>query len=127
MSTPMTVSRFETKPFDTPDERRSPEKTQVDVVHLDGVTLGRLTLSPGWRWSTCIKPVVGTAACQVSHAGHAISGQLHVRMADGSEHVIRAGDAYTIPPGHDAWVDGNTPFVCIEVMSADQFARPHAA
>ena len=124
MSIPMTVSRLGTKPFDTPDERRSPDKTQVDVVHLDGVTLGRITCQRGWRWSACIKPVVGAASCQVSHAGNVISGQLHVQMEDGSEHVIRTGDAYTTPPGHDAYVKGDTPFVCIEVMSADQFARP---
>ena len=124
MSIPVTVSRLGIKPFDTPDERRSPEKTQVDVVHLDGVTLGRITCQRGWRWSACIKPVVGAASCQVSHAGNVISGQLHVQMEDGSEHVIRTGDAYTTPPGHDAYVKGDTPFVCIEVMSADQFARP---
>ncbi len=126
MNMPMTVSRFETKPFDTPDERRSPEKTQVDVIHLDGVTLGRITCAPGWRWSTCIKPVVGTDSCQVSHAGHAIAGQLHIRLEDGSEHMIHTGDAYTIPPGHDAWVEGEAPFVSIEVMSADEFARPRS-
>jgi len=127
MGTPMTVSRFEVNPFDRPDERRSPEKTQVDVIHLDGVTLGRISCAPGWRWSICIKPVVGRASCQVSHAGHVISGQLRVQLEDGSEHVLRAGDAYTIPPGHDAWVEGDTRFVGIEVMSADQFARPRSA
>lgn len=124
MSIPVTVSRLGLQPLDAADERRSPEKTQVDVVHLDGVTLGRITCQPGWRWSACIKPVVGATSCQVSHAGCVISGQLQVQMEDGSEHVIRTGDAYTILPGHDAYVEGDTPFVCIEVMSADQFARP---
>ncbi len=55
MNIPTVVSRFEVKPLDTPDERRTPEKTQVDVVHMDGVNLGRFTVAPGWRWSTCIK------------------------------------------------------------------------
>ena len=124
MSTLMTVSTLASKPFDTPDERRTPEKTQVDIVHLNDITLGRLTLTPGWRWSECIRPVVGTDSCQVNHAGYAVAGQIRVRMSDGTEQVIRAGDAYTIPPGHDAWVEGNEPFVGIEVMSAAQFARP---
>ena len=127
MRTPMTVSRFEAKPFDTPDERRSPQKTQVDVIHLDGVTLGRITCAPGWRWSTCIKPVVGTDSGQVSHAGHAVSGQLPVVLEGSSEHVLHAGDACTIPPAYHAWVEGDTPFVSIEVMSADEFARPRSA
>lgn len=63
--------------------RARPKKTQVDVVHLAGVTLGSITCQPDWRWSACIKPVVGTASCQVSHAGYVISGQLHVQMEDG--------------------------------------------
>ena len=43
---------------------------------------------------------------------------------DGSKKTIGAGESYTIPPGHDAWVDGKDPFVCIEVMSAEQYAKP---
>lgn len=47
-------------------------------------------------------------------------------MADGTEKTISAGESYTIPPGHDAWVDGNQAFVGIEVMSADTYAKPSA-
>jgi quercetin dioxygenase-like cupin family protein len=125
MSTPMTVALL-SKSLDTPDEVRSPEKTRVDVVHLGDVTLGRFTFAPGWRWSSCIKPVAGTESCQVTHVGYAVAGQVHIRLDDGSEQSIRAGEAYTIPPGHDAWVEGDEPFVGIEVMSAAQFARPAA-
>lgn len=58
--------------------------------------------------------------------GHACSGNLKVRLADGTEKSIKAGESYTIPPGHDAWVEGSEPFVAIEVMSADTFAKPEA-
>ena len=92
-------------------------------MRLPGFTLGRLKMQPGWRWSECIKPVVGTDSCQVSHVGHVVSGRLTVKMNDGSQKSIAAGDSYTIPPGHDAWVEGNEPFVCIEVMSAEQYAK----
>jgi hypothetical protein len=44
-------------------------------------------------------------------------------MNDGSQKTIEQGMSYTIPPGHDAWVEGNEPFVCIEVMSAEQYAK----
>jgi hypothetical protein len=44
-------------------------------------------------------------------------------MNDGTEKTIIAGESYTIPPGHDAWVVGDEPFVCVEVMSAEQFAK----
>ena len=127
MSMPMSVAALVAKPLDTPDEVRAPEKTRVEVVHLEGVTLGRFTFNPGWRWSECIKPVVGTESCQVSHIGYAVAGAIRIRLNDGTEQGIEAGDAYSIPPGHDAWVEGDTPFVAIEVMSAEQFAQPQSS
>jgi hypothetical protein len=124
MSDPVAVSALQAKSHDTPDETRAPNKTRVEVIRLEGFTLGRLTFAPGWRWSECVKPVVGTVACQVSQVGYLVSGQITVRMTDGSQQVIRAGDSDTLPLGHDAWVDGNEPAVAIEVLSADQFAKP---
>jgi quercetin dioxygenase-like cupin family protein len=53
-------------------------------------------------------------------------GPITVRLQDGTEKRITAGESYTIPPGHDAWVEGNQPFVGIEVMSAEQYAKPTA-
>ena len=120
----MQVSKLYVKSHDTPDELRSPNKTKVEVVRLKEFTLGRLTMEPGWKWSDCIKPVVKTDSCQVSHVGHCISGRIHIQMNDGSETTITPGTSYTIPPGHDAWVEGSEPFVCVEVLSAEQFARP---
>ena len=62
----------------------------------------------------------------MAHVGHAVSGRIRIRMDDGSETSIVPGMSYTIPPVMTAWVDGNEPFVCIEVMSAEQFAKPTA-
>jgi len=124
MANGMSVSKFEAKSHDKPDEVRTPSKTRVEVVRLPGFTIGRLSAEPGWRWSECIKPVVGTASCQVAHVGYAISGRITVRMDDGSQKTIGPGESYTIPPGHDAWVEGNERYVCIEVMNAEQYAKP---
>jgi quercetin dioxygenase-like cupin family protein len=124
MPTPVTVSKLQAKSHSSPDEVRTPTKTRVEVVLLEGFTIGRFTLEPGWRWSECVKPVVKTDQCQVAHVGYAVSGQITVRMKDGTEKTLVAGDSYTIPPGHDAWVEGNQPFVAIEVMSADVYAKP---
>ena len=99
------------KPFDSPDETRSPDKTNVEVVDLGDVKAARMTLQPGWRWSECIKPVVGTDSCQARHVGTAASGQLHVEHDDGSSVEVTPGAAYLIEPGHDAWVVGDEPFV----------------
>jgi hypothetical protein len=120
----LTITKFETKSHGVPDEVRKPAKTQVEIVRFEGVTIGRYTMEPGWRWSQCIKPVVGTDSCQLSHVGHAVAGSLTVHMNDGSEKTISAGDSYTIPPGHDAWVVGKESFVGIEMMSAEQYAKP---
>lgn len=123
MANQMNVSRFEAKSHDSPDEVREPNKTRVEVVRLSDATLGRFKLQPGWRWSECIKPVVGTDSCQVPHIGHVVSGRLTIRMNDGTQKTLAQGMSYTIPPGHDAWVEGSEPFVCIEVMSAEQYAK----
>jgi mannose-6-phosphate isomerase-like protein (cupin superfamily) len=122
MSNPVSVSKFEVKSHEKADEVRTPNKTRVEVVRLEGFTLGRFIFQPGWRWSECIKPVVKTESCQNSHVGYAVSGRLTVASA-GAKKTIGPGESYTIPPGHDAWVEGNEPFVCIEVMSAEQYAK----
>lgn len=123
MANPVAVGSFQVKSHDSPDEVRAPDKTRVEVVQLDGFTIGRFNFQPGWRWSECIKPVVKTDQCQLSHVGYGVSGSLKVRLTDGTEKTIRAGDSYAIPPGHDAWVEGDKPFVGIEVMSADVYAK----
>ena len=123
MATPVAVTKFEVRSHNSPDEVRTPDKTRVEVVRLEGFTLGRFNFAPGWRWSECVKPVVKTDSCQASHVGYAVAGTIVVRLQDGTKQTIAAGDAYTIPPGHDAWVVGDEPFVGIEVMSAEQYAK----
>jgi mannose-6-phosphate isomerase-like protein (cupin superfamily) len=124
MSNPVSVSRFEVRSHDKPDEVRAPSKTRVEIVRMEGYALGRFVLQPGWSWAECIKPVVNTDSCQNSHVGHAISGHLTVTLKDGTRKTVNPGDSYTIPPGHDAFVEGDAPFVCLEVLSAEQYAKP---
>jgi uncharacterized cupin superfamily protein len=117
------MAKMVCKSFDSPEETRTVDKGKLDVVKLGDVTAMRARFEPGWRWSECVKPVVKTEQCQLSHVGHAIQGRLTVRMQDGTEQSISAGESYTIPPGHDAWVEGDKPFVGLEVLSADQYAK----
>lgn len=124
MATPVTVTEFQVKSHSSPDEVRTADKTRVEVVHHEGITIGKLSFEPGWRWSECVKPVVKTDQCQLSHVGYAISGRVTVRLNDGTEKTISPGESYSIPPGHDAWVEGKESFVAIEVMSADMYAKP---
>ena len=103
--------------FTEPDEVRTPPKTRVEVVNLDGVKVARFTMEPGWRWSECIAPIAGTPSCRARHVGAVLSGQVHVVHDDGREMTIAAGDTYVIEPGHDAWVEGSETFVCHEFES----------
>jgi quercetin dioxygenase-like cupin family protein len=108
------MATVETKSLDSPDETRPFEKGKAEIVTVGGVTVGRGVLQPGWRWSQHVKPIAGTDSCEVAHTGYAISGRLNVVMNDGTEAEIRAGDAYVIPPGHDAWTLGDDTFVAVD-------------
>ncbi|MET1085933.1 MAG: cupin domain-containing protein [Arthrobacter sp.] len=120
----VSVTALQAKSFDEPDEKRRPPKTAVDVVNIGDTTLARCTFEPGWRWSETVKTVVHTDSCQVNHLGFCTSGTLTVEMEDGTRTTVSPGHAYAIPPGHDAWVEGDEAFVGYEIMSAAIFAKP---
>jgi hypothetical protein len=101
------VAGVKTRDFDSPDETRTPDKTQVAVVRMGVTTAARMTFEPGWRWSECVKPVAATESCQARHCGVAHSGRLAIKHEDGTEVEIGPGQAYVIEPGHDAWVVGD--------------------
>jgi uncharacterized cupin superfamily protein len=119
------MAGVQSRDFDSPDETRTPDKTQVDVVRMGATTVGRFAFEPGWRWSDCIKPVAGTESCQARHVGVVHSGRLAVRHEDGTEVEISPGEAYIIEPGHDAWVVGDERFVGFEFESraAEEYAK----
>jgi hypothetical protein len=114
---------IEHRDFTHPDETRSPDKATVELVNLAGGQIGRNTFQPGWRWSECIKPVVGTESCQVEHIGYVVSGGLGIRHDDGTEAELKPGDVYRIAPGHDGWVLGNEPAVVVEFQGAATYAK----
>jgi quercetin dioxygenase-like cupin family protein len=116
--------KLETRSHDKPDEVRRPKDATVEVVNLGPHSIGRFTFKPGWSWASSIKPVAGTEHCEKTHVGYCVSGQMETWMTDGSRITIRAGDSYTIPPGHDAEVAGHEPFVGIEFSSAASYAKP---
>lgn len=85
----------------------------------------RLEFEPGWRWSNDIKPIAGTQSCQTHHLGYVLEGTMQLRMDDGTEQTIRAGDLIDIPAGHDAWVVGDLRCVTIDFSpDATRYARP---
>jgi mannose-6-phosphate isomerase-like protein (cupin superfamily) len=119
------MAGVEKRDFGSPDESRTPDKTQVDVVRLGGTTAARFTMEPGWRWSECVKPVAGTETCQHRHVGVVQSGRMRVEHQDGTTLELGPGDAYVIEPGHDAEVVGDERFVGFEFQqeAAETYAR----
>jgi class 3 adenylate cyclase len=111
------------KRFDRPDEVRVVEKARVELVELGELAVGRAIFEPGWRWSEHVKPIAGTESCQVHHIGYVMSGHLHVEMTDGASLDVVGGDAFEIPPGHDAWVIGDEPWVSVDWAGRRLFAK----
>jgi hypothetical protein len=110
--------------IDSPHETRPfAAHGHMDVVTLGDFTLGKGTFEPGWRWSSDVKPIAGTESCQTRHTGICVSGSMTVRMDDGSESSIGAGDVVVIEPGHDAWVTSDEPCVMFDTGVA-AYAKP---
>lgn len=109
------MAKMQKKTLSDPEEKRLFDKGQVELVTLGGVTFGRATVQPGWKWSTCVKPIAKTESCEASHLQYHVSGRIRVRMDDGSEDEFGPGDVSLLPPGHDAWVVGDEPVVVIDI------------
>lgn len=111
------------KRFETPDEVREMVKGKFEIVHLGGLTIGRATYEPGWKWSEHVGPTVGAARCHLAHVGMVLSGTATAAFENGEIHELRAGELFYIPPTpHDSWVVGDEPYVSLHFLGADQYA-----
>jgi hypothetical protein len=112
------------KSFAKPDERREFKgHGHLDVLNLGGEAIvGRGVFEAGWRWSNDVKPIAGTSSCEAPHLGYCLKGRMTVRMDSGEEFQIKAGDAFQIAPGHDAWVDGNETCEMLDVSGYAEYA-----
>jgi quercetin dioxygenase-like cupin family protein len=119
MQTDVIVKRFE-----RPDEVREMLRGRFEIVRLGGLTIGRATYLPGWKWSEHVGPGVGATRCTVEHVGMVLSGTAAVAFADGRVVELRAGELFHIPPEpHDSWVVGNEPYISLHLLGADSYAR----
>ena len=109
--------------FESPDEVREMVKGRFELVRLGGLTVGRATYEPGWRWSEHVGPSVGAARCSVEHVGLVLAGAATVAFAD-RVLEMRAGDLFYVPPEpHDSWVVGDEPYVSLHFLGADHYAK----
>ena len=109
------MSSIEVKSFNNPDEVNTKfNNAKMESVNVGGERVIRITLHPGWKWSSDVKPVVQTESCQTKHLGIITSGTVCCKHDDGTEVTFTKGDAYSIDPGHDAWVVGDETAEVIE-------------
>jgi EutQ-like cupin domain len=120
------AEKMERKRFDKPDETRpfNSGKGRLDVVMVGDRTFGRGTFEPVWRWSEHVKLIAGTPSCQAAHTGYILEGRMVVKMDDGAELEFGAGDAFYMPPNHDAWVAGDKRCVLIDFTGMTKYAKP---
>ena len=112
------------KRFESPDEVRSMTKGRFEIVHIGGLTIGRATYEPGWRWSEHIGPTVGALRCSVEHVGLVVSGAATAAFEDGRVIELRAGEIFHIPAvPHDSWVVGDQPYVSLHFLGAEHYAK----
>jgi quercetin dioxygenase-like cupin family protein len=110
--------------FEKPDESREMTLGRFDLVRIGGMTIGRASYQPGWRWSQHVGRGLGQERCQVEHVGLVLAGVATAAFADGRVIEMRAGDLFHIPPEpHDSWVVGNEPYVSLHFLGADHYAR----
>lgn len=114
----------ECKSFTKPDETRTFTNGRLDIVNLGATTLGKAVFQPGWKWSNDVKPIAQTNSCQAEHLGYVISGRMTVVMDDGTKLAFGPSDAMALPPGHDAWVEGNEPCEVIDFVGFKDYAKP---
>ena len=111
------------KRFDKPDEVRRFEKGKFELVEIGGMTVGRASYEPGWKWSEHVGKGTGAKSCQVEHVGMVVSGRATAAMDDGRVIEMKAGDMFYIAPGHDSWVVGDEPYVSVHLMGAGEYAK----
>lgn len=111
------------KGFAEPDEVREFPNGRAEILKIGDGEVGRFTFEPGWRWSNDVKPIANTDSCEAPHFQYHVSGQLAIRMDDGTEMVADPGDITSLPSGHHAWTIGDEPAVVIDWYGASNYAK----
>ncbi len=112
------------KRFENPDEVRLFEKGKFEIIKIAGMTIGRATYEPGWRWSEHVGPAAGTALCEVEHIGMVVSGNATAAMRDGKVYELSPGTIFHVPAEpHDSWVVGDEPYVSIHFLGAETYTK----
>lgn len=105
------------KAFERPDEVREFPFGRFEIIHIAGVTLGRATYQPGWKWSLHNASAAGTSLCHAPHTGTVLSGHGAIQYEDGRYLDLLPGTVFHITTTpHDSWVVGDVPYVSLHVL-----------
>ena len=112
------------KNFENPDEVREFEKGRFEVINVGGMTIGKATYEPGWKWSEHVAPDAGTKLCEVEHIGMVISGEAVAALENEEVIKLTAGSVFYIPPiPHDSWVIGDKPYISLHFLGAEKYTK----
>ena len=112
------------KRFENPDEVREFAKGKFELVNIGGMTIGRATYEPGWKWSVDVGPNVGAKLCSVEHLGLVLEGSATVAFEDGRVWELTPGTLFHVPPEpHDSWVIGDERYVSLHFLGASHYAK----
>ena len=112
------------KRFEQPDETREFERGKFEIVRVGGLTIGRATYQPGWKWSEHVAPLAGTPFCEVEHVGLVVSGRAVAAMVGGEVFELAPGSVFHVPSApHDSWVVGDEPYVSLHFLGAESYTK----
>lgn len=112
------------KRFEEPDRVQVFNKGKFEVVEIGGLTIGRATYEPGWKWSVDVRPTAGTEFCEIGHVGLVLAGTATAAFKPDRVIKLTTGSLFYIPPEpHDSWVVGDEPYVSLHFLGADSYAR----
>ena len=108
----------------SPTRCASSSKGRFELVHLGGMTIGRATYQPGWKWSEHVGAALGADVLPWSSmSAWSCRAARPRRWTTARVIEMRAGDIFYIPPGHDSWVVGDEPYVSLHFLGAEDYAR----
>ncbi len=110
---------------------KNPDEGEFTFTFADGSTrkaaefetcyIGKGTYLPGRKWSKDVGSKTGKPSER--HIGYILSGSFMTIDEDGDEHVVKAGEAFEVGPGHDGWVLGDTPCIALDFIPKERNVR----
>ena len=109
-----------------PDKTVGPEGKQLRmwIRQIDGHHVCRIEADAGFDWTASVKPLPPDHLdwCPMTHFGYLESGAMRVRMQDGTEQTVCAGETYFVSPGHLPVIEQDT--VMIEFSQNTTYTNP---